>query len=157
VTYVRDLRDALSERRLTVGANAFNHWYDYDGRGLLWKVFASTGSTKPATADVTFSYRPSGELQDRQFAGGPLVPLRYTIREQLEKIGDPALTSYPFSARYAYTANGTVSEAEFYSAGTPAAAKRVKYAFPTYDALNRLKKCRLLDLDREQLRRDTRA
>jgi RHS repeat-associated protein len=139
VQYVRDLRDALTERRLTVGATAFNHWYDYDGRGLLWKVFASTGSTKPATADVTFSYRPSGELQDRQFAGGPLVPLRYTIREQLEKIGDPALTSYPFSARYAYNANGTVSEAEFYSAGTPAAAKRVKYAFPTYDALNRLK------------------
>ena len=54
-------------------------------------------------------------------------------------MGDPATTSYPFAARYAYNANGTVSEAEFYSAGTPAAAKRVRYAFPRYDALNRLK------------------
>lgn len=139
VTYVRDLRDAITERSLTVGSNAFNHWYEYDNRGLLWKVFASTGSTKPATADVTFTYRPSGQVQDRQFPGGPLVPVRYTIREQLEKIGDPALTSYPFSARYAYHANGNVSEAEFYSAGSPAAQKRYKYAFPTYDALNRLR------------------
>ena len=139
VTYVRDLRDAITERWLTVGSNTFNHWYDYDNRGLLWKAFASTGATKPGSPDATYTYRPSGQLQDRQFEGGPLVPLRYDIREQLEKIGDPAGTSYPFSARYAYHANGTVSEAEFYNAGSPAAAKRYRYQFPTYDALNRLK------------------
>ena len=141
VEYVRDLRDAVTERRLTVGSSGFNHWNEYDNRGLLWKVFASTGAVKPATPDVTFTYRPSGQLQDRQFQGGPLVPLRYTIREEIEKIGDPTLTSYPFSARYAYHANGTVSEAEFYSAGSPATQKRYKYAFPgsAYDALNRLK------------------
>ena len=139
VGYTRDLRDALTERRLTVGANTFNHWYDYDARGLLWKVFASSGSTKPAAADVTYRYRPGGQVQDRQFQGGPLVPVRYTIREQLERIGDPAGTTYPFSARYAYHPNGAVSEAEFYSAGSPAAQKRYRYAFPAYDALNRLK------------------
>jgi RHS repeat-associated protein len=43
------------------------------------------------------------------------------------------------SARYDYHDNGTVSEAEYYSAGTPSAYKRYKYAFPSYDALNRLK------------------
>lgn len=141
VQYVRDLRDAVTERRLTVGANTFNHWNEFDGRGLLWKVFASTSGVKPATPDVTFTYRPSGQPKDRQFQGGPLVPVRYTIREELEKIGDPALTTYPFSARYAYHANGTVSESEFYSAGSPASQKRYKYAFSTsaYDALNRLK------------------
>jgi RHS repeat-associated protein len=138
VTYVRDLRDAVTERWLTVGSNTFNHWYEFDNRGLLWKVFASTGSTKPGSADATYSYRPSGQMQDRQFQGGPLVPLRYDMREQVEKIGDPAGTSYPFSARYAYHPNGTVSEAEFYSAGSPAVAKRYRYQFPTYDALNRL-------------------
>jgi RHS repeat-associated protein len=141
VIYVRDLRDALIERRLTVGSSTFTHWLDYDNRGLLWKLFASTGATRPATPDVTYSYRPGGELQDRQFQGGPLVPMRYTIREELEKIGDPAGTTYPFSARYAYHPNGTVAEAEFYSAGSPAAQKRYRYAFPAaaYDALNRLK------------------
>jgi hypothetical protein len=53
--------------------------------------------------------------------------------------GDPATTTYPFSARYTYNNNGTVSQAEFYNAGTPATQKRYRYAFPNYDALNRLK------------------
>jgi RHS repeat-associated protein len=141
VNYVRDLRDAVTERWLTVGASTFNQWYDYDNRGLLWKVFASTGSGKPATPDVTFTYRPSGQVQDRQFQGGPLIPMRYTIHEQLEKIGDPVVTTYPFSARYAYHANGTVSESEFYSAGSPATQKRYKYVFglSAYDVIDRLK------------------
>jgi hypothetical protein len=65
--------------------------------------------------------------------------LVYTIREQLAKIGDPATTTYPFSAGYSYNANGTISTGDFYSAGSPAANKRYKYDFPTYDALNRLK------------------
>lgn len=33
-TYTRDLRDALTQRSLTVGTATFNHWYDYDGRRL---------------------------------------------------------------------------------------------------------------------------
>ncbi|MGH7427166.1 MAG: RHS repeat domain-containing protein, partial [Candidatus Methylomirabilaceae bacterium] len=138
---LRDLRGALAERWLTVGSSTFNHWYDYDNRGLLWKAFAATSGTKPGTPDLTYTYRPGGQPQDRQFQGGPLVPIRYTIREQLQKIGDPALTTYPFSARYAYHPNGTVDTAEFYSAGSPAAQKRYRYVFGTtsYDALNRLK------------------
>lgn len=68
------------------------------------------------------------------------MPLRYTIREQLEGIGDPTTLTYPFSARYAYHQNGTVKEAEFHSPGSPAPAKRYRYVFGTgsYDALNRL-------------------
>jgi RHS repeat-associated protein len=141
VTYERDLRDALTKRLFTVGTNTFNHWYDYDNRGLLWKVFASTGPAKPATPDVTFTYRPSGQVESRQFQGGPVVPVRYTIREELEKIGNPGDASFPFSARYAYHPNGNVSESEFHSPGSPAPAKRYKYEFgaTAYDALNRLK------------------
>lgn len=140
-TYTRDLRDALTQRSLTVGSATFNHWYDYDGRGLLWKVYASTTGVKPGSPDVTYTYRPSGQVDTRGFLGGPSVPLKYTIREQLALIGDTASTTYPFSAGYKYHANGTVSEAQFYNAGSPAAAKRYKYAFATtsYDALNRLK------------------
>lgn len=97
--------------------------------------------TKPATADATDTYRPGGDPQDYQFTGGPLVPIRYTIRGQIEKVGDPAGTLYPFSARYVYLANGLVDTAEFYSAGSPAAQKRYRYAFAAgaYDAVNRLK------------------
>jgi RHS repeat-associated protein len=138
-TYERDLRGEVTKRSVTVGSSPFHHWYDYDNRGLLWKVFASTSSTKPATADATYTYAPDGQPKDRQYLGGPLVPFRYTVRGQLEKIGDPASTAYPFSARYAYHANGNVSESEFYNAGTPIAPPRYRYLYPTYDALNRLK------------------
>jgi len=140
-TYVRDLRGALTSRADTVGSSTFHHWYEYDTRGLLWKVFAATSSIQPGTPDVTYTYRPSGQLQSRLFAGGTTITLRYTIREQLEKIGDPALMTFPFAARYDYHPNGTVLEADFYSAGSPATAKRYKYWFggTNYDALNRLK------------------
>lgn len=120
-------------------SQTFRHWYDYGGRGLLSKVYASTSSAQPTATDVSYSYRPGGALASRQYADGPLVALGYDIREQLVQIGDPATASSPFSARYGYHANGVVSEAEFYSAGSPAANKRYKYSFPNYDALNRLK------------------
>jgi len=92
-------------------------------------------------APAPYTYRPSGALASRTYQGGPQVPLTYTVREFVAKIGDPAGTTYPFSARYTYHGNGTVSEAEFYSAGSPATNKRYKYVFGTsaYDALNRLK------------------
>ncbi len=140
-TYLRDLRGALTQRQLTVGSNSFYQWYDYDNRGLLWKTYASTTPTKPAAPDVTDTYLPTGQPQNYQFQGGPLVPIRYTIRGQTEKVGDPALTTYPFSARYAYLPNGVVDTAEFYSDGSPAAQKRYRYAFgpSAYDAINRLR------------------
>ncbi|MCL4213239.1 MAG: hypothetical protein KJZ74_04935 [Gemmatimonadales bacterium] len=140
VAYTYDLRGSLLTRALTVGSESFWQWTDYDDRGLLWKVSGASSATKPATADVTFTYRPSGELENRTFQFGPTIPFRYTIREQLERIGNPALTTYPFSARYAYHANGTISETEFYQAGTPATAKRYRYVIAAfnYDALNRM-------------------
>jgi RHS repeat-associated protein len=139
-TYTRDLRGALTQRSVTIGTNTFYHWYDYDSRGLPWRTFASTAGAKPGTPDVTNTYLPSGQAQNYQFQGGPLVPIRYTVRGQIQKVGDPTLTTYPFSARYAYLANGIVDTAEFYSAGSPVAQKRYRYAFGAsrYDALNRL-------------------
>lgn len=124
-----------------MGTSTFNHWYDYNGRGLLWKVSAATTQTKPTTADVTYLYRPSGAVSSRQYGSLTAVPMRYTIREELQRIGDPAVTTYPFSARYAYHENGTVSESEFYSGGSPASQKRYRFVYGTaaYDALNRLK------------------
>jgi RHS repeat-associated protein len=140
-SYTRDLRGAPTQRVLAVGSSSFYQWYDYDGRGLLWKLSASTTSTKPGTPDLTDTYRPSGMPASYQFLGGPLVPITYTIREQTAKIGDPASTTYPFSARYAYLPDGVVDTAEFYNQGSPAAQKRYRYAFGAsrYDALNRLK------------------
>ena len=139
-TYTRDLRGSLTQRALTVGSSTFYQWYDYNSRGLLWKLSASTSSTKPGTPDVTDTYQPSGVPSSYQFTTGTPVPITYTIREQTAKVGDPTLITYPFSARYVYRPNGTVDTAEFYSGGSPA-TKRYRYAFGNsgYDALNRLK------------------
>lgn len=68
VSYTRDLRDAITQRSLTVGSSTWYQWYDSDGRGLLWNVFASTSATKPSTPDVTYTYGPSGQVESRQFA-----------------------------------------------------------------------------------------
>jgi RHS repeat-associated protein len=139
-TYTRDLRGSLTQRALTVGSSTFYQWYDYNPRGLLWKLSASTSSTKPGTPDVTDTYQPSGVPSSYQFSNGTPVPITYTIREQTSKIGDPTVITYPFSARYVYRPNGTVDTAEFYSGGSPA-TRRYRYAFgnAAYDALNRLK------------------
>ena len=135
-----DLRGGITQRAESVGTTYFYQWFDYDGRGLLSKTYAATTNTKPVTADVTDTYRPSGLPQDYQFQGNSLVPIRYTIREQTERIGDPSGNTYQFSARYAYQSNGVVDTAEFYNGGSPAAQKRYRYAFGAgaYDALNRL-------------------
>jgi RHS repeat-associated protein len=141
VAYTRDLRGAPTQRFTTIGTKTFYQWYDYDNRGLLVKTFATTTATKPAGADVTDTYRSDGEAQNYQFPGGPVVPIRYTIRGQVQQIGDPAGTTFPFSARYVYRPNGTPDTLEFYSGGTTATLKRYRYAIGSagYDALNRLK------------------
>lgn len=139
IVYTRDLRGSITQRALTVGSRAYYHWYDYNNRGLLWRVYSATGSTKPTTPDVTDWYDAGGAVLQYQFQGGPQVPLHYTLRRRLDRVGDPASTLYPFSARYLYNPNGTVAEAEFYNAGAPLEQRRYRYAFPTYDALNRLK------------------
>lgn len=143
-TLFRDLRGALTERRLSVGANRFYHWYEYDTRGLLTKLFASPTSTKPPTADVTDTYLPGGRAKDYRFNGGPTVPIRYTIRGQTERIAWPTQTecpTCPFAARIVYLPNGVVDTVMFWNAASPVAPQQYRYGFGTsgYDALNRIK------------------
>jgi RHS repeat-associated protein len=140
-SFERNLQNAVTQRSLTVGGSSFYQWYDYDGRGQLSRVYASTSATRPAGATAAYTYDATGRLGERQFEGGPVVPLRYTIRGQIERIGDPAGTAYPFSARYSYHPNGRLLESEFYSAGSASADKRYGYVFgvASWDALNRLR------------------
>jgi hypothetical protein len=98
VDYERDLRGERTEWRLTVGTLTFNHWYEYTGRGLLARVYSSETNNKPeGNPDAVYSYWPSGAVATRRYAGGPEVPLLYTVREELETVGDPSGTASPFS------------------------------------------------------------
>jgi RHS repeat-associated protein len=140
IEYTRNLADGLTRRLVTVGASSWYQWYDYDARGKLWKLSAGTTPTKPTTADVTYLYRPSGQVESRQFASMAAVPFKYTIREQLDSLGNVNATTLPFAARYTYHANGMIAESEFYNAHSTATEKRYRYQFPTasYDPINRL-------------------
>ncbi|MDR0786434.1 MAG: hypothetical protein LBG44_00970, partial [Gemmatimonadota bacterium] len=140
VEYTRDARGEITQRALTVMGSTFRQWYDYDARGLLWKVFSGWTPGKPTAPDVIYTYQPDGAVASRQFSGGAVVPYRYTIRNQLAQIGDPSGTVYPFSARYQYHANGTLAESEFYNGGV-GGQKHYRYSFAVtnYDAQNRLK------------------
>jgi RHS repeat-associated protein len=135
--YERNMRGAPTKTTLTVGSQTFRHWYDYTDRGLLWKTYASTGTTKPSTPDVTYTYTADGQLASRRFATHTIVPLTYTIRGQLAQIGNPFSTSYPFSGQYDYFPNGTVQRTTFRNTAVSALTGPIKYEM-TYDAINRM-------------------
>jgi RHS repeat-associated protein len=137
IRYTRDLRGALTQRALTMGSSTWYQWYDYDNRGLLARLSGSTINSKPASADLTDLYNPSGQVSSFQFPGWPAEPVTYNIRGQAVQVGNPTTTTYPFSVGYWYNRNGTVGDQDAYNAGTPAAVKRFKY-LPQYDALNRM-------------------
>lgn len=134
IDYTLNRQGAPTQTVLTVGSQTFRHWYDYDGQGLLWKVFASTSGTKPDTADVTYVYEPDGQVDSLRFLSHVSVPFTYEVTGQLKAIGNVASANYPLSVAYSYDANGTVNDTE-YRNGT--SSTRRKYEF-SYDALNRL-------------------
>ena len=137
VEYTRNLQGAVVEKNVTVGAETFNQWFEYNEGGRLWKVFASTSSTKPGTPDVTYAYTVDGQLASREFKGDASVPLSYTVRNELEAIGDPMTTTYPFSISYEYNDDGTVDRQTFYNAAGKQWHNRNRYDF-TYDGQKRM-------------------
>lgn len=130
----RDRQGSPTHTELTVGPYSFDHWFDYNRLGQLLQSYASNGSVKPSTPDVTYSYEVDGQIATRKFRTLTEVPFDYSVRGQLLSIGDPTGGLYPFSAAYTYNNNGTVNDTE-YRNGT--SNVRRKYEF-TYDALNRL-------------------
>ena len=142
IEYVLDLQGVPLERQLSVGSSDFNHWFEYDDRALIEKVFASTSSTKPSTPVATYAYEHTGQVESLTYKGSSLLPYTYHVRGWLHEIGDPSTTSHPFAARYAYEPNGNVDSAEFYNGGasnTNAAFYRHHRWTFSYDALNRMK------------------
>ncbi len=145
IDYTLDLQGAPTERDLSVGsggsAQDFYHWYEYDTRGLIDEVFASTSSTKPTNPVASFRYSSAAQLDTLQYQGGSALPYDYHVRGWLTDIGDASGTTHPFSARYAYLANGNVTTAEFYNGGVSNASaayyRHHGWRF-SYDALNRM-------------------
>jgi hypothetical protein len=87
---------------------------------------------------VTYTFNDVGLIASEKFWTLTALPYTYNSRDWLTKMGDPATTTYKFSAAFAYLNNGSLSEAEFRNEGSSSANKRYKYAI-TLDVLNRLK------------------
>ncbi len=136
-SYTWDLRNEFVDRHLAVGANQYKLWYDYDDRGLLDEVRGSTSTSKPSSADVQYTHRPSGARASFDYIGGPTVDLRYDIRERLDRIGNPWLTSSKFSAEYGYNWNSTIAWSTQRNTGLSSQA-HYHYAY-AYDGAKRLK------------------
>ena len=136
LTYTWDLRGEPVARQAKVGTEEFGHWYEYDARGLVDEVFAQTGTIKPANSDVKYTYRPTGSRDSFDYLGGPKVDIRYDIRERIDRIGNPWLTSAKFSAEYGYNWNSTIAWSSQRNTGLSSQA-HFKWDY-TYDGAKRL-------------------
>jgi RHS repeat-associated protein len=141
LTYSYNWQDQVTLLQATLGSQNWYQWFDYEGRGLPAKTYASTTATKPALADLYALYTAAGnpsQIQLKEYAAGfyrDTKAYAYTLRDQVSAI-DLDSESTPFAALYTYLADGNVASATFNQGGA-ASEKRFKYAY-SYDALHRL-------------------
>ena len=137
--YTLDRQGNPTRVHTQVGPRSFYHFYDYDQRGFIKKVYTNTNSSKPSSPDVTFSdFTPSGQSGNVAYPGGASVPYSYTIRGWIDSIGDFSNPTASFAAKYEYNRNGTVRGAQFKQVNSPSPTKEYEYSF-VYDSLKRLK------------------
>lgn len=145
--YTYNAQGQLLTRTATLGTTTFRHWYNYDARGMTHEVRAAPAA-RPSTADVSFTYHPTGMLATRAFAGSPVAPLTYDLRDRLISIGytgdDASLAGQPFTAQYTYHIDGTVATTRFgYKPPDQQVTGTTGLVFDTYtytyDALDRLR------------------
>jgi len=138
ITTTLDRQGAPTYQKTTVGSNTFYHWWEYDNLGRLDKTYASTSSSKPGTADVTYTYTQPGQIASVKYLSGTAVPYDYNSRDWLLQIGNPASSTYPFSATYTYLTNGRIDETHFYNKQSPATYDRYRIAHE-FDFMGRLR------------------
>jgi RHS repeat-associated protein len=140
--YTYDLQSRLLTRETRVGAAStwFRHWYEYDARGLLARIYAGATTGRPATPDATYTYYPSGAVQTLRYGTHPVVSYWYDLRDRLTKIGGDVgqgSPPHPFQAEYVYEPDGDVAQAAFYQRHVDVNETRDYYSY-CYDGYDRL-------------------
>jgi RHS repeat-associated protein len=135
LTYRRDRQGRITRRKthLHQTGKAFYQFYEYNRRGQVTAVYASTSSSKPSDPEVSYSYGPDGQVTSTDWTGTSSIQRRYNARGWLTGIGDRADPS-AFAAGYAYYADGNVKADTSNPKGDADFARSYRY-----DALDRLR------------------
>ncbi len=126
--YTYDRQGNITQVKTVQGSEEVYHWYDYNERGLLEKVFVSQDTTKPSTADYAFAYTATGLPDSTVFI--KTLKYQYNDRDWLTDINDVNSTAEPFAAKYDYFDDGNVKTAVFFNDSSGISAeKKFKYDF----------------------------
>lgn len=129
IAYEYDRQGRLTWRHVAVDSDDFYQWYEYDERGLVKEVYASTESTKPGTPEVSYTYAADGQVDQASYRYGDAQSYAYNNRGWVTGLTGASA----FAASYTYFNNGNVDVSTFDPVGQPSAS--YDYA---YDAMSRL-------------------
>jgi len=132
IAYTYNRQGRVTERRVVVGNEDFNQWYEYNKRGHVKKVYASRSSEKPSQAIATYTYAADGQVKSTDWRGGPDIGRRYNARGWLTQVGTPGSPS-GFAASYDYFPDGNLRA----STADPEGRARFTRSY-SYDGLDRL-------------------
>jgi len=137
--YTYNRAGEVIKQKTQVGSETLYHHYSYNPRGLLSKVYISTGGTQPATPEVSYTYTATGAVETIDYKGDKDIDYGYTLRDWVASINDINNPINNFAAFYEYYDNGNVKTAQYHnsqvqSGGGPATPQ---WAFG-YDGLGRL-------------------
>ena len=116
--------------------------YEYNLLGQLHKVYISTNGTQPSTPEVTYTYTPSGAIDNIVFDGGKQADYGYNIRDWVTSINSIGSPAGSFAAFYDYEVNGNIRMSRFYNPDIHqnlTGHNDYRYVYE-YDALNRMSK-----------------
>ena len=114
LTYRRDRQSRVTRRKTNLRGlgKTFYQWYEYNERGLVKRVYASTSPGKPSSPEVTYAYGPDGQVKSTDWEGvSGQIARRYNERGWLTGIGDLGAPT-GFAAGYDYFPDGNVETME---------------------------------------------
>lgn len=136
ISYTYDRQSRITKRTVTTGnGDAVSTWYNYNDRGQLLAVYASTqaDATRPNEPDVSYTYTADGQIKTIDFMGmDPIVRQYDPNRGWLKSIDSPY-----FGADYTYLYDGNIHTAGFTQPGFTDGPSTYEYEF-AYDGLDRL-------------------
>ncbi len=107
----------VTRMKVQVGSETLYQHYEYNPLGQLTSVTVTTdGIADTETPEVTYTYTPSGAIDEITYRGNTTITHGYDIRGRLTDINNIDSTgSSPFAAQYDYKKNSRINWASFWN------------------------------------------